>query len=285
MTAVQFQRATKEITSGFLGRHKRILDDVSFSVVAGQIHGIVGHNGAGKSTSLRLLTGCSRPTSGVITLFGESPTQASTRRRLGFAPDIAALPLDLRAEELVAFVAAARRLERVDPRAAVERVGLEFRSEPLRSYSKGMQQRLSLALAILGDPDVWVLDEPMSGLDPQGRQLVRQLLIEHRLRGGTVIFSSHSLADVDALCEHLTVLEKGRVAYSGPARELIGVAEFEVEFVGVVPIEGLERGVHGSVAVVGADGLRAFLTRVPDARVHSILPRVPDLATRMATRR
>ena len=285
MDAVSFTEATKDVAAGFLGRRRRILEGVSFAVEAGQIHGLVGHNGAGKSTTLRMLTGCSRPTSGSVTLFGEDPTRPSARRRLGFAPDIAALPQSLRADELIAFVAAARGLGRVDPRAVVERVGLELRQETVRAYSKGMQQRLSLALAIVGDPELWVLDEPMSGLDPQGRELVRELLTSHRLRGGTVVFSSHSLADVDALCEQLTVLERGRVIFRGPAREFIGVAEFEVEFVGEVSIEGARRGVHGTAIAVRADELNAFLGRRPDARVHSILPKVPDLAARIGARR
>jgi ABC-2 type transport system ATP-binding protein len=285
MRAVTFEKVTKEIPTGFWGRRKRILADIHFSVGSGQIHGLVGHNGAGKSTALRLLTGCSRPTQGAVRLFGEDPTFRQARTKLGFAPDVAALPQNLRAAELVAFVAAARGLKSIDARAVVARVGLELRDEPVRAYSKGMQQRLSLALAIIGDPELWVLDEPMSGLDPQGRQLVRALLTEHRLRGGTVVFSSHSLADVDALCEQLTVLDQGRVVFCGAVRDFIGVAEFDVEFVGELPLPGGQRGVHGTVLTVNADGLPGLLARVPTARVHTILPRVPDLASKLSARR
>jgi ABC-2 type transport system ATP-binding protein len=285
MHAVSFNETTKDIALGFFGRRRRILDAVTFTVDAGQIHGLVGHNGAGKSTSLRLLTGCSRPSSGTVALFGADPTRPLARRKLGFAPDVAALPQALRAGELVAFVAAMRGLGRVDAAAVTDRVGLALRDEPIRIYSKGMQQRLSLALAIMGDPEVWVLDEPMSGLDPQGRELVRALLTKHRLNGGTVIFSSHSLADVDALCEQLTVLEQGRVIFRGPSRDFIGVPEFEVEFAGEVPVEGGRRGVHGTVVVVAADALNGLLSRLPAAPVHSIAPRVPDLAARISARR
>jgi ABC-2 type transport system ATP-binding protein len=285
MTAVTFERVFKHVAAGFLGRPRRILDEVDFRVPEGQIHGIVGHNGAGKSTALRLLTGCSRPSGGTVAVFADSPTRPAVRRRLGFAPDIAALPQTLRARELIEFVVAARRLGPVNPQSVVQRVGLELRDEPIRAYSKGMQQRLSLALAIVGDPDVWVLDEPMSGLDPQGRQLVRELLIAHRLRGGTVVFSSHSLADVDALCEQLTVFERGRVVFSGPAREFIGEAEFDVEFVGECPVEGGRRGVHGTILTVRADAWNAVWAGLPQARVHTIVPRVPDLATRIAVHR
>jgi ABC-2 type transport system ATP-binding protein len=282
MHAVSFKNATKVVASGFLLRPRRIIDGVSFSVERGQVHGLVGHNGAGKSTSLRLLTGCSRPTNGSVALFGGDPTDATVRRHLGFAPDLAVLPQNLCAAEVVDFVAAGRRLGRVDSKAVVERVGLDLRRDPLRTYSKGMLQRLSLALAILGDPELWVLDEPMSGLDPQGRELVRQLLTEHRLRGGTVLFSSHSLADVEALCEQLTVLDGGRVVYTGAVRDFVGRPEFEVEFVGEVPSVGGRRGVHGTVVVVSADDLNGLLARCPEAQVHSVFARVPDLAARIS---
>jgi ABC-2 type transport system ATP-binding protein len=285
MTAVFFDRACKEVASGFWGHRRRVLDDVSFSCGEGRIHGLVGHNGAGKSTCLRLLTGCSRPTQGVVRIFDVDPTVPKVRRRLGFAPDIAALPPTLVAAEVIAFVAAMRGEKKVDPRSVVERVGLDLRREPIGSYSKGMQQRLSLAVAILGNPELWVLDEPMSGLDPQGRELVRHLMTDHRLRGGTIFFSSHSLADVDALCETLTVVERGKVVFAGATSEFIGDAHFELEFVGPVAVEGARQGIHGSVVDVSGAGLKALIAQVGEARIHSIHPRVPELGARLAARR
>lgn len=224
--AVTVDHVRKVLPADVLGRRPVLLEDVSIHVSEGEIHGLVGANGAGKSTTLRLLVGAARPTSGVITLHGGPPTIASSRRQMGFAPDVASLPATLSALEILSLH---RSLLPNVPVAQVETVLHELelfdrRHDPVRRFSKGMQQRLSLAIALLGAPKLLVLDEPMSGLDPTGRELVRNIIRARHAAGATILFSSHVLSDVAELCSSITVLNKGRTVFEGQLAALVGDA-------------------------------------------------------------
>lgn len=222
--AIRVCELRKSIRVGFWGRRIDILHGFSFFVPAGCIFGFIGLNGAGKSTTIKHLVGAARPTSGSVELFGVPPRDRAARRRFGYLPELPSLPGTLKPVELLSLHArlaglapdvARRRIDEV-----LERVGLlEAAGRRIQGFSKGMQQRVGLALALLAEPDLLILDEPMSGLDPMGRHLVREILLERKRNGQTVFFSSHILPDVEALCDEIAVLHRGHIVTQGPLDE------------------------------------------------------------------
>ena len=209
-------------------RRKKVeaLRGVTFSVAQGQIFGFVGPNGAGKTTTIRTLMGLLRPTGGTATILGHEIPSRAARTRLGFLPEspyfydyltVAEL-LDL-AGRLFGIPGELRR-KRADE--LIDRVGLgRARGQSLKKYSKGMLQRAGLAQALMNDPELVVLDEPMSGLDPIGRKEVRDLIVELREAGKTVFFSSHILTDIEAIADHVAIIARGQLQAQGTPAELI----------------------------------------------------------------
>jgi ABC-2 type transport system ATP-binding protein len=209
-------------------RRKKVeaLRGVTFSVTRGQIFGFVGPNGAGKTTTIRALMGLLRPTGGAATILGHPIPSRAARARLGFLPEspyfydyltVGEL-LDL-AGRLFGLPHGVRR-KRADE--LIDRVGLgRARGQALKKYSKGMLQRAGLAQALMNDPELVVLDEPMSGLDPIGRKEVRDLIIELREQGKTVFFSSHILTDIEAIADHVAIIARGQLQAQGTPAELI----------------------------------------------------------------
>ncbi len=184
-----------------------------------------GPNGAGKSTTLKLLTHLIRPTAGRAELLGRPVGDIAARHRLGFLPEHPYFYDYLTAEELVAYFAGLFGLTGGDRRRraaqVLDRVGLgDERSRPLRQYSKGMLQRVGLAQALVNEPELVILDEPMSGLDPIGRRDVRELILELRDEGRTILFSSHILSDAELLCSRVGILAKGRLVATGTLADL-----------------------------------------------------------------
>ncbi len=220
------EELTRDFSTGFLRRRsRRALDGVSFELAKGEVFGLLGPNGAGKSTTLKLLTGLLRPTSGVVRLCDLDPRVPRSRARLGFLPEHPQFYGHLTGRELLLYFAglcavpAADRARRVDD--LLGRVGLETDGGRLiRHYSKGMVQRLGLAQAMVNDPDVLLLDEPMSGLDPAGRRDVRAMILDWRDRGRAVLFSSHILGDAEQLCSRVAILNRGRVVAQGAVSAL-----------------------------------------------------------------
>ena len=225
-TVVSVEGLTKDFFTGFWRpKPRRALDGLSFEIPSGGVFGLLGPNGAGKSTTLKLLLDLLQPTSGRATLFGQPPGDLAARQRLGFLPENPAFYDHLTAEELVSYFAGLFGLSGEDRRRRVsnvlDRVGLGAdRRRPLRQYSKGMVQRVGLAQALVNDPELVVLDEPMSGLDPIGRHEVRQIILELRDQGRTVLFSSHILSDAELLCSRVGIIAKGRMVAAGPLGEL-----------------------------------------------------------------
>lgn len=217
---------TRDFSTGFLRRRiRRALDGVSFDLAKGEVFGLLGPNGAGKSTTLKLLTGLLRPTAGVVRIGGADPQRPESRARLGFLPEHPHFYEHLTGRELLRYFAglcdvpARERTRRVEDLLAL--VGLVADGGRLiRHYSKGMVQRLGLAQALVNDPDVLLLDEPMSGLDPAGRRDVRSMILEWRDRGRAVLFSSHILSDAEQLCSRVAILNRGRVVASGAVSAL-----------------------------------------------------------------
>jgi len=200
-----------------LGKKKvQALRGVSFSVGQGEVYGLVGPNGAGKSTTIRVLLGLIRPDAGEVLFCGRPLDRDDFHRQLGYLPENPYLYDHLSLSELLSFGA---RVNGMDTKLArnrgamlIEKVGLQASAgRPLRSYSKGMLQRAALCLALLADPEVVVLDEPMSGLDPIGRRMVVDVIRELKQAGKTVLFCSHILSDVERLCDRVGLLVSGHL--------------------------------------------------------------------------
>lgn len=201
-------------------RSTPILRDLSFTLREGSVCGLVGHNGAGKSTMIRIMIGLLQPTQGTVKLFGAPPAQML--HKVGYAADPPELPPEMTCRELIELHAALRGMP-ARASEVLETVSLgAVAHRTTAQLSKGMRQRLSLAIAALGRPPLLIVDEPMSGLDPEGRAWVRSFIREQANEGVTVLFSSHVLADVEELCSHLAVVRQGAISHSGPMTEFLG---------------------------------------------------------------
>lgn len=218
-----------------------ILRGLSLSIREGEIFGYIGTNGAGKTTTIKLALSLIHADRGEVRLFGEEASRPALRRRVGFLPENPYLYDYLTGEEFLDFHArlfgmdAATRRKKV--RELLERVGLANRGDrQLRLYSKGMLQRIGLAQALVSDPDLVILDEPMSGLDPIGRREVRDIILDLKARGRTVFFSTHILSDTEMICDRVGLLVKGTLKAVGTIDELVSreVPFWEVALQGVV---------------------------------------------------
>ncbi len=202
------------------------LSGLSLSVNPGEIYGFLGPNGAGKTTTIKILIGLIKPTEGQAMVLGNPAGDVATHRRIGFLPESPYFYDYLTAEEFLGFYG---RLARID-RGVLERqisemlrlVGLsDARTRQLRKFSKGMLQRIGLAQALIHDPELVILDEPMSGLDPLGRKQVRDIILALRDRGKTIFFSSHILPDVEMLCDRVGIIGNGQLRAEGTVDELV----------------------------------------------------------------
>jgi ABC-2 type transport system ATP-binding protein len=216
------------------------LQDLDLEVRHGEILGYVGPNGSGKTTTLKLLTGLLHPDRGAGWVFGEPLASRAWRYRVGYLPEHPYLYDYLTPAEYLDYAGRifglARPARRQRARELLARVGLEASAAlPMRRFSKGMVQRVGLAQALVNDPELLILDEPMSGLDPIGRRLVRDLILEQRTRGKAVLFSTHILSDAETLCDRVAVLRAGRLLRVGPLGELLrlDMAHVEVLVAGV----------------------------------------------------
>jgi len=206
------------------GSNSVALKGVSFSLPSGKTLGLIGANGAGKSTCIHLLMGFIRPDMGTIEIAGIQPDHAMLRKNVGYLPEVATFPANLNVLDMLKFSGSACGLsdKEIILRAEILLVELElweFRKRPLRSYSKGMQQRASFAVALIADPELLILDEPMSGLDPVGREKVISLIHRLKREGKTILFCSHILEDVDRLADHLLVLHHGEKLFDGTVNQ------------------------------------------------------------------
>lgn len=227
MSAIEISGLSKDYPVGFWRKHpRRALDRLSLQVERGEIFGFLGPNGAGKTTTLKLLTGLIFPTEGTATILGSPLGEPGTLRQVGYLPENPYFYDYLTAQELLDYFARffpmqmAERRSRRD--AVLKQVGLaEFRNLPLRKFSKGMLQRIGIAQAILHEPEIVLLDEPMSGLDPMGRREVRDLILQLKAAGKTVFFSTHILSDAEVLCDRVAILNRGKLVGVGQLPELL----------------------------------------------------------------
>lgn len=205
----------------------KAVDGLSLALAPGEIVGFLGTNGAGKTTTIKMITGLLRPDAGEVSVFGGDPSDPAVRARIGYMPEVATYYPYLNARELLAFYGGICGLdekavrERTD--SLLESVGLaDAAKRPLRTYSKGMLQRAGIAQALLNDPDLLVLDEPFTGLDPLARIHFRELLRSLREKGKAVFFSSHELGETELLCDRVAIMKKGRCVYQGRVKDLAG---------------------------------------------------------------
>ena len=225
--AIETIDLTKDYPVGFWRkRPKRSLDKLSLQVEQGEVFGFLGPNGAGKTTTLKILLNLIFPTSGEARILGRPPGDVAAKRRLGYLPENPYFYDYLTAEELMTYFAGLLGLPSRERKARVSSlldqvgIGAERRLQ-LRKFSKGMLQRVGIAQALLNEPELVILDEPMSGLDPLGRRDVRALILRLRDRGCTVFFSSHVLSDAEALCSRVAILAKGRLVANGRLSDML----------------------------------------------------------------
>ena len=212
----------------------RAVDNLTLSLGTGEIMGFLGANGAGKTTTIKMLLGLIRPTSGTVSVLGGDPSDAKVRAKIGYMPEIAYYYPYLNARELLAFYGGLCGMDGKTIRARTDEllstVGLaDAAKRPLKTYSKGMLQRAGIAQALLHDPDLLVLDEPFTGLDPLARIHFRELMHRLREQGKSIFFSSHELGETELLCDKVAIMKAGRAVYQGPVRQLAGDGEKNLE--------------------------------------------------------
>lgn len=265
---IQISHLHKEFRTGFFRRLKRAVNDLSLTVNEGEIFGFLGPNGAGKTTTIKMMMGLIFPTMGHVELFGLPASHIKAKSRLGFLPENPHFYEYLTGFEFLDFYGRLFGLSgRIRP-ARVERlleqVGMTHaRDIPLRKYSKGMLQRIGIAQALINDPDLVVLDEPMSGLDPLGRKDVRDIIFRLKEQGKTVFFSSHILQDVEMICDRVAILTNGRLRRLGTLVELLDEqSERETE----LAVSGLS-----SIALEQLTNMASRVV-VPGVRLTIVLP-------------
>ena len=264
MSAIELEGVTKDYPTGFLNlRRVRALDGLSLTVERGEIFGFLGGNGAGKTTAIKILLRLIAPTAGRARILGHDVADVTVHARIGYLPEAPYFYDYLTARELLEYCAqlfgyapAARRARAAD---LLRRVSLDEGAwnRQLRKLSKGMLQRVGLAQALVNDPEIVILDEPMSGLDPIGRRQVRDLIASLPAAGTTVFFSSHIIADIEVLCDRVGILSRGRLTHLGRLDDIRqgpdASGRLEVTVVGA-PLAELED------ALRKVDGARAMAT-------------------------
>jgi ABC-2 type transport system ATP-binding protein len=294
LPAIEIQGLTKDFPLGFWRRRqRRSLDNLTLQVEEGEVFGFLGPNGAGKTTTLKLLMGLIFPTAGTARIRGRSIDDIGMHSEIGFLPEQPYFYDYLTARELLDYYArffgygTTERGERV--KRFLELVGLTAAADvQLRKFSKGMLQRVGIAQAILHDPQVVFLDEPMSGLDPVGRREVRDIILALRQRGHTVFFSTHILTDAEMLCDRVAVLLGGKLQGVGAPGEIVSikVQGMEVLFEALdgrpLPPKLAERatktGARYRIELPEAELYAALeMLRTSDARILSVQPLRPTL--------
>jgi len=283
MDAIRTEGLTKRYSVGFWKpRPYAALEDLNLTVAQGEVFGFLGPNGAGKTTTLKLLMQLIYPTSGHAEILGQPVGDVAVRRRIGYLPENPYFYENLTAEELIEYFARLFGYSSADGKKRAGKlldevgIGVERRFH-LRKFSKGMVQRVGIAQALVNDPEVVFLDEPMSGLDPIGRREVRELILRLRERGCTVFFSSHVLSDAEALCSRVAILAKGRLVANGPLDALTAFQARGWELV----VSGLKEEVLGRAKyrlshVTPLGGGRFALELPPTTAPEQLIPDLVD---------
>ncbi len=260
-TAIRLKALRKTFKAGLRRKKTEALRGIDLEVESGQVFGFLGPNGAGKTTTIKILVDLIRADSGEARIFGIPSRKGAARKKLAYLPELPNFYDYLSASELLRHLGELSGMSGGSLRRRVsellERVGLDPADRrPLRKYSKGMQQRVGIAQAMLADPDLYILDEPMGGLDPLGRRWMKELIADLGRRGKTVFFSSHVLAEAEAVCDRVAFVNKGKVIAQGTLSELLseGPQRWEVTVEGTgVQAEGSITSVCERAASAGTD--------------------------------
>lgn len=289
---ISVSRLSKTYRSGFRLKRIQALDDVSFEIGRGEIFGFLGPNGAGKTTLIKILMGLAEPSAGAVLVLGRPPRDARMKSRVGFLPEQPYFYEYLTATE---FLRLAAQLTGVTPGDVDARVSGLLRlvrmeraaDQQMRGFSRGMLQRMGIAQALVGDPDLVVLDEPMGGLDPIGRKEFRDIIVSLRERGKTVLFSTHILSDVEMICDRVGTIISGRIVDVGRLTEILSeeIESIEVTVKGAsgkfrkalerVALQTIDSGDMLLLTVRTEDDVDrvAAIVREAGARIHSLVPR------------
>jgi ABC-2 type transport system ATP-binding protein len=282
--AILIENARKDYGKAAGGRREAV-SDVSLSVSQGAIHGLLGPNGAGKTTTLKMLLGLVKPSGGRFEILGVPANRPGAREFLGFLPEQPYFPSQLTAAEAMTLYGRLTGLtrEEIDEQTTtlLDRVGLDGRQKTLLSkFSRGMLQRLGLAQALLGDPEVLVLDEPASGLDPVGQRDIRNLMLSLRDDGATILLSSHQLSEVEAVSDEVTILNRGRVAAVGHIDDLLNVeGQTSIRTTGEGDLPASVSAVVCDVAVSGSTQVFS----VPDDQIRAVVDAIDDAGWRISS--
>ncbi len=271
--AIGIRDLRKRFRVGFIPKTREILKGITFSVREGEIFGYLGPNGAGKTTTIKCLLGLIRPDAGTVEIFGRSHLSPRSRQPLGFLPENPYFYDYLTAREFLAFTADLFGLERREKEERIARllklVGLERAADlPLRKYSRGMLQRAGLAQALVNDPRLVILDEPLGGMDPLGRKEIRDIIVRFKDEGKTVFFTSHILQDIEMICDRVAIIVGGRIVTEGDLADLVSerVLFTEATVAGLPP-----EAFAGLGESVSAQGDRVLLRIFDESKVGEVL--------------
>lgn len=295
-TAIKIENADQIFRVGFWLNRTQVLFDVNLEVPEKSIFGFLGANGAGKTTLIHLITGLRRPTRGQVSVFGRHSDTLEAKMRLGYLPERPYFHDHLTGEGLLHYIGVLAGMKSKQIRARIPKVlstvGMTAaRRVKLKLYSKGMLQRIGIAQTLLHDPDILVLDEPMSGLDPLGRKEIRELIIQLASEGRTIFFSTHVIPDVEAICDQIALIQKGRLIGFGPIKKFLAADSSRIEIAfGELPstvdpatwleVESLRKIPEGFRGVVqGYDRTERVMRNILDAkgRLFSMNPVRPSL--------
>jgi ABC-2 type transport system ATP-binding protein len=282
--AIEIENLSKDYPFGFLHlKKKRSLEGLTMQVEDGEVFGFLGPNGAGKSTTIKLLVGLIFPDAGSARILGKPITDIEMHRDIGYLPEQPYFYDYLTAAEVLDYFARFHDLTATDRSERVARmlkkVGLDTaRKIQLRKYSKGMLQRVGLAQAILHDPKVVILDEPMSGLDPIGRREVRDIILELKREGRTVLFSTHILSDAEMLCDRVGVIVGGKLRGVGAPGEIVGMKAQGMEILFELPVGGTSAGAVVAKATKTGDRYRL---RIAEEELYASLEQLRAAGARI----
>jgi len=283
--AIRIRDLRKNFRLGFIPKTRPVLKGITFSVREGEIFGYLGPNGAGKTTTIKCLLGLIRPDAGTVDIFGRSSLSPRSRETLGFLPENPYFYDYLTAREFLAFTADLFGLARRDKAERIARllklVGLERAADlPLRKYSRGMLQRAGLAQALINDPKLVILDEPLGGMDPLGRKEIRDIIVRFKDEGKTVFFTSHILQDIEMICDRVAIIVGGRIVREGALRDLVSEKVLFTEVTG----SGIAAEVFGDLGEsLSVQGDRILLKVFGEAKVDEVLDLVRDRRGRLVS--
>ncbi len=286
--AVSITGLIKDYKRGWQRRQVRAVSDVTLSVAPGEVFGFIGPNGAGKSTTIKMLMGLAQPTAGTIQVYGQPASMPAARRGMGYVPESPYLydyltPKEILAMSIHLHQAAVGEINRHIDRW-LDRLGLlSVARAPIRSFSKGMTQRVAIAQAMCINPRLLVMDEPLSGLDPVGRQEVVEILADYKRQGGTLFFTSHVLHDVERLADRFGLIHEGRLRSVGSPSELAGDEDSVlVRSQGQFAVEGMQAETHNRWSItIPRSGLWAQLAMLETAG-HTLIEVRPGLSLETA---